>query len=30
MVKPGQRKFLLTMGMSEETINQMSAKTLVA
>ena len=27
MVKPGQRKFLLNMGISEERINQMSEKT---
>ena len=27
MVKPGQRKFLLNMGMDEERINQMSTKT---
>ena len=26
IVKPGQRKFLLTMGISKESINQMSAK----
>lgn len=27
MVKPGQRKFLLNMGINEERINQMSVKT---